>query len=54
MEEACNKCKYLHPNLKGAKYFKCYCGDCPAKKIKEAENTQKLNRKEKDKTTKEV
>jgi hypothetical protein len=37
MEKACDKCKYLHPSLKGAKYFKCYCGDCPARKLSNAE-----------------
>ena len=31
-KKSCDICKYLHPNLKGAKFFKCYCGDCPAKK----------------------
>ncbi len=31
MKEVCKKCKYL-TGKKGHQHYKCYCGDCPAKK----------------------
>ena len=43
VKDSCKKCKYLHPK-KGTDYYKCYCGDCPAKK-KEDKKRKKLRKK---------
>jgi len=35
IKEACNECGYLHP--KKHKFYKCFAGNCPAKRIHEEE-----------------
>ncbi len=39
INEACYKCGYLHPEVK--QFYKCYCGNCPAKKRDEDAKAKK-------------
>jgi hypothetical protein len=43
MKEVCKKCSYW--TREGHRFYKCYCGDCPAKRRDDAAKVKKRKKK---------